>query len=120
VRFVKGSNDLEMYIDPELWRDPEILSVADKLQAYPLAVESHPHMTRVEIKLKGGRVLVGEQDGARGSETLPFSQEVIEAKFRRLAGMLLPGDRVEHVLRTVARMEEMSSMLQLVPSLQKK
>ncbi|OGA48752.1 MAG: hypothetical protein A3G24_28660 [Betaproteobacteria bacterium RIFCSPLOWO2_12_FULL_62_13] len=120
VRLVKGSNDLEMYIDPELWRDPEVLSVADKLQAYPLAVDSHPHLTRVEIRLKGGRVIEGEQDGARGSETLPFSQEVIEAKFRRLAGMLLPGDRVEQVLRTIARMEEMSSMLQLVPSLQKK
>ena len=117
---MKGSNDLEMYVDPELWRDPEVLSVADKLQAYPLAVESHPHMARVEMKLKGGRVLQGEQEDARGSETLPFSQEVIENKFCRLAGVLLPGDRVEQVIQTVARMEEMHSMLQLVPLLQKK
>ncbi len=57
VRLVKGCNDLEMYIAPKLWRDPEILSVADKVKAYPLSVATHPHMTRVEIRLKGGRVL---------------------------------------------------------------
>ena len=36
VRLVKGSNDLEMYIDPRLWTDPEILAVADKLHSYSL------------------------------------------------------------------------------------
>src|ERR1019366_2939252 len=81
VRLIKGNNDLEMYTAPELWRNPEILAIADKLQAYPLAVESYPHMTRVEIHLKGGRVLKGEQEDVRGSEALPFSDAVMEAKF---------------------------------------
>lgn len=119
VRLVTGDNDLERYIDPALWRDPEVLAVADKLHAYPLAVASHPHMTRVEIKLKGGRVLAGEQKDVRGSETMPFSDGVMEAKFRRLAGAMLPADRVEHVMRTVARLDELVSISQLVPSLQK-
>jgi hypothetical protein len=41
----------------------------------------------------------------------------MEAKFRRLAASLL-GDQVEPVIDTVARMEEMTSMSQLVPLLQ--
>jgi 2-methylcitrate dehydratase PrpD len=117
VRLVKGGNDLEMYIDPELWRDPAVLAVADKLQPYVLASESHPHFTRVELRLKDGRVLAGEQEAPRGSEQLPFDQEVIDAKFRRLAGAMLPSEKVEHVMLTVSDMEKMESMVRLVPSL---
>ena len=114
---VKGGNDLELYIDRTLWQDPEVLAVADKLQAYVVADESRPQMARVEIRLRGGRILEGEQEDARGTETSPFSDEVMEAKFRRLAASL-PGDQVEQVIQTVSRMEEMTSMLQLVPLLQ--
>ena len=96
-----------------------MLAIADKLHAYPLAVASHPHMTRVEIKLKGGRVLAGEQKDVRGSETMPFSDDVMETKFRRLAGAMLPADRVEQVMHTVARLDELPSISQLVPLLQK-
>ena len=120
VRLVKGSNDLEMYIDPSLWRDPEVLSVADKLDAYTLTDESRPRMTRVEIRLKGGRVLEGEQEDARGSETLPFSQEIIETKFRRLAGVMIAPDRVEQVMQHVSRLDELPSISGLVPLLQKR
>jgi 2-methylcitrate dehydratase PrpD len=120
VRLVKGSNDLELYIDPALWRDPEVLAVADKLDAYTLTDDSRPRMTRVEIRLKGGRVLAGEQEDARGSETLPFSQEVIETKFRRLAGVLIERDRVEQVLQLVSRLEALPSIAGLVPLMQKR
>jgi 2-methylcitrate dehydratase PrpD len=120
LRLVKGANDLDLYIDPDAWRDPEVLAVADKLRAYPLTVESSPQMARVEIRLKDGRVLAGEQREARGSEGLPFDQTVLEAKFRRLAGASLAGEQVEHVIRTVAQLEALPSMSQLVPSLQKK
>jgi 2-methylcitrate dehydratase PrpD len=119
ARLVKGSNDLEMYIDPDIWRDPDVLSVADKLEAYTLSVESQPRMTRVEIFLKGGRVLEGEREDARGSETFPFSQDVLDNKFRKLAGALIPVDRVELIMKQVSAMERLESIKQLVPLLQK-
>ncbi len=119
VRLVKGSNDLEMYMDPELWRNPEVLSVVDKVQAYPLTEESKPRMTRVEIRLKDGRVLEGQQEDARGSPVLPFTQEVMDAKFRRLAGVVLSGERVEQIMRIVAHLEELPSVSQLTPLLVK-
>ena len=119
VRLVKGSNSLEMYINPELWRDPEVLSIADKLEAYPLENKTYPRMARVEVKLKNGQLLTGEQGPARGSETLPFSQQVLEDKFRSLAGVLLSPDRVNQIIKTVQQLEQLPSMQQLVPLLQK-
>lgn len=116
---VKGGNDLELYIDRALWQDPEVLAVADKLQAYVVADESRPQMARVEIRLKTGRLLEGEQDDARGTETMPFSDAVMEAKFRGLAGSL-PAGHVDQVIQTVERMEEMASISPLVPLLQRK
>jgi 2-methylcitrate dehydratase PrpD len=119
VRLVKGDNDLERYIDSALWRDPAVLAVVDKLHAVPLDVEGHPHLTRVEIKLRDGRVLAGEQHDVRGSETMPFSDAIMEAKFRRLAGAVLPAERVKHIIKTVAQLESLTSIAPLVPSLQK-
>ena len=119
VLLVKGGNDLEFYIDPALWRDPEILSVADKLEAYALTDARRPRMTRVEILLKNGKVLEGEQEDARGSETLPFTQDVIENKFLRLASVLIPSERAREVMRQVGRLEKLPSLADLVPLLQK-
>ena len=39
---MKGSNSLEMYLDPELWRDAEILSVADRVEGYVVANPNYP------------------------------------------------------------------------------
>jgi hypothetical protein len=64
-------------------------------------------------------VLEGEQGHIRGSEELPFSDEVIEKKFRSLAEVVLPKDRVEQILQTVAGLENVSSVSQLVAMLQK-
>src|SRR3989304_3739120 len=90
-----------------------------RARRYPLSVPSAPRFTRVKIKLKDGRVLEGEQKDYRGTETMPFSDDVMESKFRRLAGAMLPADRVDHIVHTVARLEELPSMSQLVPWLTK-
>jgi hypothetical protein len=64
-------------------------------------------------------VLAGEQDDVRGSETMPFSDAIMEAKFRRLAGAVLPAERVKQIIKTVAQLESLTSIAPLVPSLQK-
>jgi 2-methylcitrate dehydratase PrpD len=115
----KGGNDLDLYIDSALWQDPQLLAVADKLDPYVIDDESRPHMARVEIKLKDGRVLKGEQNDAIGTETMPFTDDVIETKFRRLAGGL-PQDQADQVIATVARMETLPSVAPLVSLLKKR
>ena len=87
---MKGSNDLDFYIDSTLWRDPEVLSVADKLRAHVVEDEARPQAAQVEIRLRDGRRLEGAQDDARGTELFPFGDDVIESKFRRLAASLPP------------------------------
>jgi hypothetical protein len=76
-------------------------------------------MTRVEIRLSGGKVLEAEQEDARGSETLPFSQEVIETKFLRLASVLIPAGQAKQVMQQVSQLEQLKSLAGLVPLLQK-
>jgi hypothetical protein len=71
----------------------------------------------VKIRLKGGRVLEGETKDYRGSEFFPFSDDIMERKFRRLAGVLLPAERVDRIVNTVAKLEALASMSELVPSL---
>ena len=119
VRMVKGSNNLEMYIDPKLWRNPEVLAIADKLEAYPLENEAAPRTTRLTIKFKNGQVLEKEQGHARGSEKRPFSQEIIEGKFKSLAGVSMSPDRMEQIIQTVAQLDQLPSISKLVPLLQK-
>ena len=119
VRLVKGSNSLEMYLDPGLWRAPEILSIVDKVEGHVVAKSGLPRYTTVEIKLKNGKVLAGELAHTRGSEKVPFSDEIMADKFRTLAGVVLPRERVEAIMQTVSRLESLASMSELVPLLQK-
>jgi 2-methylcitrate dehydratase PrpD len=114
---VKGSNDLDLYIDRTSWQDPEVLAVADKLHAYVLEDASRPQRARVEIRLKSGSSLEGELDDARGTQASPFSDDVMEAKFRRLTSAL-PRAQVEQAIRTVAQLEALESIEALVPLLQ--
>lgn len=119
VLLVKGDNDLERHIDSALWRNAEALAITDKLAAHPLKVAGHPHRTRVAITLESGRVLTGEQDDVRGSETMPFSDAIMEEKFRRLAGDMLPAEQVESAIKLVAQLEQLESIEPLLPLLKK-
>ena len=119
VRLVKGGNSLEMYVDPTLWRDPEILGVADRVEGYVLERPGLPRYARVEIALENGKVLAGEMAETRGSEKLPFSDDIIENKFRSLAEVVLPRERVERIMQAVNRLESLGSMSELVPLLTK-
>ena len=119
LRLVKGSNSLEMYIDPKLWGDPEILAVVDRVEGYAVARPGLPRYTHVEIKLKNGKVLAGEAAHTRGSEKDPFSDEIMADKFRTLAQVVLPRERVEAIMQAVSRLDTLASMTELVPLLQK-
>jgi 2-methylcitrate dehydratase PrpD len=119
AKLVKGSNNLEMYLNPELWRDPEILAIADKVEGYAVAKPDLPRYTHVEIKLKNGKVLAGEALHTRGSEKVPFSDEIMADKFRTLAQVVLPRERVEAIMQTVNRLETLGSVAELVPLLRK-
>jgi hypothetical protein len=64
-------------------------------------------------------VLAGEAAHTRGSDNIPFSDEVIAEKFRTLTQVVLPRDRVEAIMQAVNSLESLPSMSELVPLLQK-
>ena len=55
----------------------------------------------VEVTLADGRVLRERQDRPRGGPDAPLTREELEAKFRGNAGLALPPERVERVIRAV-------------------
>ena len=119
IRLVKGNNDMEMYTNPQLWSDTDVLAVADKFESYALADKAHPLKAMMEIRLADGRVLTGEQEDARGSEALPFGPGVIEGKFKRLARDILTQAQVEQAMHLVDHLDELSSIEHLAPSLKR-
>ncbi len=119
LRLVKGSNSLEMYIDPALWRDPDVLAIADKVECHVIEKPDLIQYAHVEVTLKNGKVLSGEVNHTRGSAKSPFSDEIMAGKFRTLAEVVMSRERVDAVMQAVNGLESLSSMAELVPLLQK-
>jgi 2-methylcitrate dehydratase PrpD len=71
---------------------------------------------RMTVRLVDGRVLDHHVKAARGTAQNPMSRDDVEAKFRRLAGVVLPGDRVEALvqgLRGFARLPDVAALAAL-------
>lgn len=103
ARFVLGSNDLDVYTNDAV-ADPFLLDLAERVD-----VREDTELTkllpdvraaRVDVTLTDGRTRSAQIDSAPGGFDNPYDEEVLLAKFRRLAGLMLPDDRIEE-LRTV-------------------
>src|SRR6202043_133809 len=114
LRLVRGQNCPQGYLDPNLWTDPDLLSVIDKVIPYPTTFD--PGMPallscRIEITLKDGRVLSHTQAGAPGHPDHPDTRDGdIEAKFLdNVEGVLTPAT-ARLILEHVAALEELSDV----------
>ncbi len=112
LRLVKGSNDLSFYLDPQMWQDKAVLTVADKVKTMgmPIPRGDGELAARVEIKLLDGRSLEAHQEFFRGHPRNPPGQKDLEAKFSELAGAVLPGIQVEGVKHAVEGLESMANL----------
>ena len=119
LRLVKGSNSLELYIDPAMWNDPAVLAAADKVEFFLAEKAGINSYARVEVRLTDGRVLSGQLDYTRGSARVPFSDAVMAGKFRSLTEVVLPGTQIDAIMQAVDGLEHLQSMAALVPLLQR-
>ena len=84
---------------------------------------SAPALTqaRITVRLKDGRVLRANANGARGYPDRPASDEELAAKFLSCARQALPppaADRALHVLREIATRSDMRNVTdQFQPSI---
>jgi aconitate decarboxylase len=98
---------------PEAIRDPAALALVDRIEIRPdEAIDALGHDLRhtcfMEIETTDGRVLAGSADRRRGSVEEPMSADELRAKFRTLAGSVLPAERVEALAAAVADLPHLS------------
>jgi len=111
---VRGRAGLEEFSDAAI-HDAEILSLAKRVR-YELdpALDYPRHFSgHVKIKLRNGAVLEENQPYPRGGLESPLPPSEIEEKFRANAGMTLPQKKVERIIATVRRLEDLAKIEEL-------
>lgn len=120
VRLVRGTNDLEAYSEDAV-SDPQIQAIARRV-----IVREDPELTamlpdvrpaRVEVKLRTGSSLTESIKRPRGGFDNPLTEDELEEKFRRLAGMTLPGPSVTALEKMLGTLPEMEDVTLLSPLL---
>ena len=108
LRILKGSNDLKFYLDPQLWRDPEVLALGKKINLYPdpTAQKEKRFACRMKITLAGGNVIDGYLPSPKGSFYNPLSQDEVKEKFIRLGSTVLSEDRLNSLIEKVDNIEK--------------
>jgi 2-methylcitrate dehydratase PrpD len=112
LAIAKRSNHLNLYMDPALWNDEEILRLARKVKAYAHAEARGAKRTfaSVEIALVDGRTLTAIQEYPKGSPKNPATKEDIHRKFRTLAASVLTQEQIESLAATVETIEELDDI----------
>jgi 2-methylcitrate dehydratase PrpD len=121
LRLVRGQNRPQEYMNPDLWTDPGLLSVVDKIVPYPkvFAPGLPPLLScQLDITLKDGRVLSRTQGGARGYPNHPDTRDSdIETKFLgNVEGIISPAKARKIVERVNAldRLDGLTGLMSLM------
>jgi 2-methylcitrate dehydratase PrpD len=100
--------------EPERYNDPKLKSFA----AEQVEVREDPSLSGVqaivEVETADGRTIKVRSDTPRGSPENRLTRAQIESKFRTYARDRLADKRIEEVIATVARLEELPSVAKLM------
>ncbi|TMA95716.1 MAG: MmgE/PrpD family protein [Deltaproteobacteria bacterium] len=115
IRVAKRSNDLKLYTDPSVWRDPEVLRLAHRvylhfdprLAAHKRPGEAHGYGCHIKVSLTDGRVFEKEEEYQKGNPKKPLSPAESSDKFRRLASSAFSPNRIEKLISAVRRVEDL-------------
>jgi 2-methylcitrate dehydratase PrpD len=116
LRLLKHDNDLSLYMDPKLWTDPNVLALAKKVKTYKdsNAVKDQNYNTTMEVKLVSGKRYKAFEAYPPGSPLNMVGRDVLRDKFRKLAGAVLPEERIKKLIAAVERLERSSDAAELV------
>lgn len=119
VRLLKGSNSLETYLDPNVWRDPRILETAKKIELFsdPTAMRERRFACSMKIKLASGRIIEGALSSPKGTHKNPFSKSEVQEKFFRLGSRALPEEKLNRVIEKVEMIEREDDVSSIIPLL---
>ncbi len=115
VILVKGRAGLAEFTD-EAARDEVVLRVAATVnyELDPSIDYPRQFVGYVRIRLNDGRVVEERQDHPRGGPDFPMTREELEAKFRGNAGLLLPNEKIERIIRDIPEMGRGGSLASLM------
>jgi 2-methylcitrate dehydratase PrpD len=121
LRVAKRSNDLKLYTDPSVWRDPEVLRLAHRvhlhfdprLAAHKRPGEAHGYGHHIKVTLTDGRVFEKEEEYQKGNPKKPLTPAESSDKFRRLASSAFSPNRIEKLISAVRRVEELADVREL-------
>ena len=116
LRLLKNDNDLSLYMDQNLWGDPNLLAVANKVKIYgdPQATGDKNYAVKMEIRLVDGRVAEAHQQFPRGCPFNPVTRDELRTKFNKLASVVLSTSRIEEIIEKVDQLEKFNDVSQLV------
>jgi 2-methylcitrate dehydratase PrpD len=125
IRLLKSSNELRLYVDPKLWRDPEVLEAARKIHLFSdsTAKGELRFACKMRIALSNGRVIEGYLAYPRGTARNPLSREDVQQKFVVLGAGVLPKERLDRIVDEVEKIDakdDISSLIHLMISVESK
>lgn len=95
-------------------RDPSVRALASRITVStdPELTKAYPERwgTKVAIHTKDGREHRLTLDDPQGTDARPAKEEDLIAKFRQMAGTVLPPERVDHLVETVNQLERLPTM----------
>jgi 2-methylcitrate dehydratase PrpD len=113
---VRGDTGYESFTESAV-RDPVIAALRPLVQ-----IKEDPELTKQAPRLKPARVTVRLHDGrrttatcesARGDFQKPYSDAQLRAKFRELAGLVLPSGKVAEVESLIDRFDQVENVREL-------
>ncbi|HXV84826.1 MAG TPA: MmgE/PrpD family protein [Candidatus Binatia bacterium] len=118
VMLIRGKAGLEEFSDQAI-RDPGILSLAKKVyyQLDPTIDYPRHFSGHVRVKLADGTLLEQNQPYPRGGFESPLPPEEIEAKFHGNGRLALSEEKLDLIVKSVKRLEQLPSITTLTDHL---
>jgi aconitate decarboxylase len=123
VTLADGAAFVEQFTEDRI-ADPRLVAAANRVTVVADPVidargDAGRHNIRLEVTLTDGRVLRATRDYARGSARSPLSYREVADKFARLAGTVLPPDRVAPLHDLVTGLDQLDDVAQVTAALRR-
>jgi 2-methylcitrate dehydratase PrpD len=116
LQAVIGNNDVNHYMNPEMWKDARLTDIAKRVTFTPdaTAVDDFRHSCRMKITLKNGAVRETYIPYPRGSFLNPLSDDETKEKFALMATRVVGEARVRELIQAVDNIDKMEDVTTLV------
>jgi 2-methylcitrate dehydratase PrpD len=108
---VRGEAGEAEFVEESL-RDPAVARVMSRVVAEADA-SLGIGAAQMTVRLADGRAVEERVTAARGTPENPLTREEVEAKFRRLAAVVLPGERVARLVAALGGLADLPDMAEL-------